>query len=132
MATILAHIKIFPGREAEFEKTARALWEATHRLEPHCRRYEYFRGAEPGHYYCLLSFDDFRAFMTHQTSDHHEAPDFASLLQDNVLEWLDPVQGASDLAPTEPQTVPDDAGALTRRYAQDHAVVMQEWWKRLR
>jgi quinol monooxygenase YgiN len=132
MATILAHIKIFDGKEQEFEKTVKGLWEATHRLEPHCRRYEYWRAEKPGHYYCLLSFDDFRSFMVHQTSDHHEAPDFPALLETIRLEWLDPIQGASDLAPTEPQDVPDDADELTKRYAQDHAVVMQDWWNKLR
>ena len=48
-------------------------------------------------------------FMVHQTSDHHEAPDFPALLEEIHLEWLDPVQGASDLAPSNPQTVPADA-----------------------
>lgn len=132
MATILAHIEVFQGKEREFEGTVKELYEATHRLEPKCRRYEYWRGEKPGTYYCLLSFEDFRAFLAHQTSDHHEAPDFGSLLEGIRLEWLDPVQGASDLAPTAEQPIPDDADPLTRQYAETHGVVMQDWWKRLR
>ena len=86
MATILAHIKVAAGNEREFEAVIRPLYEATHRLEPDCRRYEYWRGAEPGTYYCLLSFRDFRAFMTHQASEHHEAPDFPRLIElGNIL-----------------------------------------------
>ena len=132
MATFLAKIKIFEGKEAEFEEVARMMFEATHRTEPKCRRYEYWRGAEPRSYYCLESFDDFLAFMDHQTSDHHEAPDFASLLEAIELEWVDPLQGASDLVPTEPQELPADADELTRTYAATHGVVMQSWWKALR
>ena len=132
MATFLAHIKIFEGKEAEFEEVSRTMYEATHRAEPHCRRYEFWRGAEPRSYYCLESFDDFLAFMNHQTSDHHEAPDFGSLLETIELEWLDPVQGASDLVPTEAQELPADAGDFTRSKTAGHTVVMQAWWEALR
>ncbi len=51
MATFLAKITIFEGKEAAFEETARMMWEATHAHEPNCRRYEYWRGAEPRSYY---------------------------------------------------------------------------------
>lgn len=132
MATFLAKIKIFEGKEAEFEDVALMMYEATHRLEPKCRRYEYWRGAEPRFYYCLESFDDYLGFVDHQASDHHEAPDFASLLEEIELEWLDPIQGASDLVPTEPQQLPDDADELTRSKAAAHGVVMQAWWSALR
>lgn len=132
MATILAHIKIFAGREQQFEDIIKPLYEATHRLEPDCRRYEYWRGAEPGRYYCLLSFRDFTAFMEHQASDHHEAPDFPALLEEIRLEWLDPIQGASDLVTTRPQALPDDASALMKEYAKSHEVQVQDWWLPLR
>ncbi len=132
MATFLAKIKIYEGKEAEFEEVARMMFEATHRTEPSCRRYEYWRGAEPRSYYCLESFDDFLAFMEHQTSDHHEAPDFRSLLEEIELEWVDPIQGASDLVPTEPQELPADADELTRSKVAGHSVVMQAWWEALR
>ena len=91
MATFLAKIKIIQGKEAAFESTAREMFEATHKHEPSCRRYEYWRGAEPGTYYCLESFDDYMGFMNHQASPHHEAPDFGSMIEEMELEWLDPI-----------------------------------------
>lgn len=132
MATFLAKIKIFEGKEAEFEETARMMFRETHKHEPHCRRYEYWRGAAPRTYYCMESFDNFIAFLEHQTSDHHEAPDFASMLEEIELEWIDPIQGACDLVPTESQEVPEDASDLMREYANNHDVVMQAWWDALR
>jgi len=132
MATFFAHIKIFDGKEAAFEKVARELWKQTHTLEKDVLRYEYFRSEKPGHYYCLLSFKDFNSFMVHQTSDHHEAPDFGALLESNRLEWLDPVDGANELPATNPQKLPPNASELHKRYSQDHGVVMQDWWLKLR
>jgi quinol monooxygenase YgiN len=132
MATLLARLKVHPGKEAEFEKTIRPLYEATHRLEPGCRRYEYLRGTTPGTYYVMLSFDDFMAFMTHQASPHHEAPDFPALLAEIDLEWLDSVEGACDLPPSNPQAVPADASELVKTYARNHAFTVPDWWNRLR
>ncbi len=129
MATFLAKIKIIQGKEAAFEATAREMYVATHKNEPSCRRYEYWRGAEPRTYYCLESFDDYLGFMNHQASPHHEAPDFGSMIEDMALEWLDPVQGASDLVPTEPQELPRDASKLMQQYADTMPVVMQDWWR---
>lgn len=132
MATFLAKITIYEGKEAEFEDVARMMFEATHATEPKCRRYEYWRGAEPRSYYCLESFDDYLGFMEHQTSDHHEAPDFGSLLESIELEWVDPIEGAADLVPTVEADLPADADDLTRRYAASHPVVVQAWWEALR
>lgn len=132
MATFLAKIKILEGKEAAFEATAREMFEATHKHEKSCRRYEYWRGAEPRTYYCLESFDDYLGFMSHQTSPHHEAPDFGSMIENLELEWLDPVQGASDLVPTEPQALPDDASELMQQYASNMPVAMQDWWRAVR
>lgn len=132
MATILAHIKIFEGKEQEFERIIRPLYEATHRIEDKCRRYEYWRGESPGSYYCLLSFDDFVGFLEHQSSDHHEAPDFPALLENIRLEWLDPVGGASDLVPTEAQDLPENASRLMREYAETYNVQVPDWWRAVR
>ena len=134
MATILAHIQIKPGAEAAFENTARAMHEASHGRETALRRYEYWRGQKQGYYYCLLAFDDFRGFMAHQTSPHHEAA--AAPLMESIadlkLEWLDPVPGASDLASSQPQAIADDANELTKRYAEIFPVALAEWWAPLR
>ena len=80
----------------------------------------------------MESFDDYPGFMQHQTSDHHEAPDFGSLLENLGLEWIDPIQGACDLTETNPQDLPEDAGELMQEYAENMPVVLQEWWLRLR
>lgn len=132
MATFLAKIKIFEGKEAAFEETARMMYRETHANEPKCRRYEYWRGAEPRTYYCLESFDDFVGFIEHQVSPHHEAPDFASMLEEIELEWLDPIQGAADLVPTVNQAMPADATDLMHEYAKSHAMTVQDWWLSLR
>ncbi len=132
MATFLAKIKIYEGKEAEFEEVARMMYEATHRTEPECRRYEYWRGAEPRSYYCMESFTDYLAFMNHQVSDHHEAPDFGSLLESIELEWLDPIVDASPLSETEHQELPADADDLTKSKAAGHPIEVQAWWQALR
>lgn len=133
MATILAHIQIAKEKEREFESVIRTLHAETAK-ESGKRHYEYWRGAKPGLYYCLLAFDDFHAFLTHQTSDHHEgaSPKLGELIADIELEWVDPVQGASDLPPTDMQAVPENADKLTERYHQMYAATIQEWWLKLR
>lgn len=133
MATILAHIQVQPGRERDFEAIARELHAATDR-EPGKRHYEYWRGAKPGLYYCLLAFDDFHAFLEHQTSDHHEeaSPKLGELVAKIRLEWVDPVEGASTLPPTRAQPLPPDADDLTTRYHKLFAPELQAWWGALR
>jgi quinol monooxygenase YgiN len=133
MATILAHIQLHPGREREFETLVRELHAATV-TEPGQRHYEYWRSATPGLYYCLLAFEDFHAFLAHQTSDHHEraTPRLGELIEKMRLEWVDPVQGASLLPPTEMQPLPDGADELTRRYHRLFGATLQEWWSPLR
>lgn len=134
MATILAHIAVHEGREREFEDVARALHRDTHAREAGVRHYEYWRGAEPGRYYCLLAFDDFHAFLAHQTSAHHEAasPALGALIREMRLEWVDPVAGASRLPPTQMQPLPAGADALTARYHRAFAARVQHWWEALR
>jgi len=130
MATILAHITVRPGSEAEFEALARRLYEGTHSTETAVRHYEYWRGSEPRTYYTLLSFDDHRGFITHQTSDHHESasPELGRMIESLRLEWVDPVPGASALNPTAMQTPLPDADQLTRDYTDRFAAVIADWW----
>lgn len=130
MATLLAHITVRPGAEAEFEELARRLYERTHATETGVRRYEYWRGSEPRTYYTLLSFDDHRAFIEHQTSDHHEdaSPELGRAIEHLRLEWLDPVEGASDLPPTAMQDPPPDASELVLTYTDRFAAVIAPWW----
>lgn len=133
MATILAHIRVKEGAEAAFEAVARTLHDATHTLETGVRRYEYWRGAEPRSYYTLLSFDDFAAFIEHQTSDHHEeaSPALGGLFESFRLEWVDPVPGASTLAPTATQDLSGSPDELTRTYARRFAAQIADWWSQV-
>jgi hypothetical protein len=70
--------------------------------------------------------------MEHQVSPHHEAPDFASMLESIELEWIDPIGGACDLPATNPKELPADASELMKEYAESHPLVMQDWWLKLR
>jgi len=128
MATFLAKIKIISGKEREFETTAKEMFSATHANEPECRRYEYWRGKDPRTYYCLESFNNYIGFMIHQSSPHHEAPDFGSMIEEMEIEWIDPVQGATDLNPTDHQELPTNANDLMKEYAKAMPIAMQEWW----
>ncbi len=134
MATYLAHIQIKPGREAEFERIVATLYDETHLHEPGCRRYEYWRGDKEGTYYGLGAFDDFLAFIDHQTSDHHEepGPDLKDVIDTITVEWVDPIGSASPLPPTDPQPLPDGASALAIRYRDRFAVDVPPWWRVLR
>ncbi len=120
--------------EARYEEIALALHRATHANETDVRRYEIWRGAEPGSYYTLESFDDELGFITHQTSDHHEefGPQFRELFESTRFEWVDPVQGGSPLAPTNRTPLPADASELAAAYYERMGVVVQEWWQPLR
>jgi len=130
MATLLAHITVRPGAEADFESIARTLYERTHATESGVRHYEYWRGSEPRTYYTLLAFDDHRAFVAHQASDHHEAasPQLGPVIERIRLEWVDPIDGASPLEPTEMQPAPVDADDLTADYTERYAARIADWW----
>ena len=134
MATILAHITVQPGCEAQFETISKDLSRSSHGSEPGLLRYEYWRGSEPRTYYTLLSFVDFEAFIAHQTSSHHEtaSPLLGSVLAGLRLEWLDPIEGGSELPTTREQDLSDAADELTRRYAKRFAAQVSPWWLELR
>ncbi len=130
MATILAHITVKAGEEQRFEALARSLYTDTHALESEVLRYEYWRGAEVGSYYTLLSFTDAAAFWAHQVSDHHEqaADELGEILAAIRLEWVDPLEGASELPRTTAHEVAADADEATRRAARLFAPRLAAWW----
>jgi quinol monooxygenase YgiN len=134
VATILAHIRTKPGLESRFEQTAASLYRETHAAEDGARRYDHWCGAEPRLYYALLSFDSFPAFLTHQTSDHHEGagPALAETIEQIRLEWVDPLADASPLVETNSQPLPRGASELTALYHRQYAVQVQDWWLPLR
>ncbi len=130
MATILAHLKVRPGEGERCAQNARQLHESTHRHESDVLRYEYWRGAEPDSYYTLLSFRDEHGFIAHQVSDHHEeaGAGLGEVLADIRLEWLDPIEGASDLPPTERLDPIADAGERWLHYHGVMGAEVQDWW----
>jgi hypothetical protein len=134
MATFLAKIKVTPGSEQKLEAMAASLYEATHRLESHVRRYEYWRGQAERTYYTLLSFDDYVGFLEHQASEHHEVgtADFRTFIESFEIEWVDPIQGASPLEPTNSMEVPPDATDLMKAYAERMPAEVAAWWLPLR
>jgi quinol monooxygenase YgiN len=130
MATILAHIRVTPGTAARYEQLAADLYRDTHASETGVRYYEHWRGAEPDTYYTLLAFEDYRAFLRHQTSPHHAdfAVNIRGVIAELRLEWVDPVPGASALGPTRPQNPPADADEDVRATAARYPAVPAEWW----
>jgi len=134
MATILAHLKIKAGCEQRFEEIAQALYDGTHAHETKVQRYEYWRGEHPRTYYTLLSFDDHQAFIEHQISDHHEtaSPQLGEVCEAIRLEWVDPIQTSSSLPPTNAQGAPKGADGLTRKYTDNYAAKIADWWMALR
>ena len=128
MATLLCHIEINPGKEAEFETVSKEMYRRTHAEEPNCVRYEYFRAAQPSTYYCLLSFGDRLSFLEHQVSDYHEGYDFASMIKSLEMEWVDPVTDACPLIPTESGELPETVNDTIKTAAETYVVNVQAWW----
>ncbi len=48
MATILAHLEVYPGKEAEWEAIMADMVRQTFEQEEQVLRYEYFKGLPPG------------------------------------------------------------------------------------
>ena len=134
MATVLVHIRVRPGAEQEFEKLSKSMYLQTHRDEKNVRRYEYWRGAQVGHYYTLISFDNFDDFLAHQTSAHHEAasPALRKVIDTLELEWVDPIADASPLKPSDMSPLRDDAEELAKRYYERFAIDVKDWWLEMR
>lgn len=134
MTTLLAKIQIHPGKEAEFEDVMAFMYQQTHSVEQGVLRYEYWRGREPGFYYCLLSFRDAATFWRHQASDHHEGEmqRFGECIAALDLEIVDPVQQASPLPPTLDGPSPTGESPAVREQALRFPIVIADWWRSLR
>ncbi len=128
MATILAHLEVYPGKEAEWEAIMADMVRQTFEQEEQVLRYEYFKGQEPLHYYCLLSFEDKWAFYLHQASEYHEGHDFEGVLANVELEYLDPVTGACELPPTENPPLPAGTSEALCKYESICPILIPEWW----
>ena len=134
MSTLLVHLTIRAGREREFEETARSMYASSHSHESGLRRYEYWRGEAPRSYYTLEAFDDYNGFLRHQASGHHESytPLFREIIESIRMEWVDALQGASPLAPTDEVPLPDDASDVMKAHAERSPVQVAPWWAALR
>ena len=135
MATLLSYIKVKEGQEAAYEDMQATLYDETHAREPDCRRYEFFRGPERGEYYALLSFDDFQAFLVHQSSEHHEdfGAKFGNIIDDHWVKWVDPMdRGSAGLVPTNPQEPQADATDLMIENSRSMAIEVPDWWREQR
>jgi quinol monooxygenase YgiN len=129
MTTLLAHIRIKPGKEDKWEAIIADMVAQTFATEDGVARYEYWKGQEPNSYYCLLSFANKAAFYEHQMSDHHEGHDFGDVLEDIKLEYVDPVKGCDGgLAPTLDTPLPADASAKQRTAQERFPLAIPAWW----
>lgn len=130
MASLLAHIRIKEGKEEKWEAIMANMVDQTFATEKGVVRYEYWKGQEPNFYYCLLSFKDKWAFYHHQMSDHHEGHDFADVLADIRLEYVDPVDRAGGgLAPTQDPPLPDNASAAQKTAQERFPLDIAAWWR---
>jgi quinol monooxygenase YgiN len=129
VTTLLAHLKIKPGMAEKWEAIMRDMVKETFAHETGVKRYEYWKGEGELSYYCLLSFDDKWAFYAHQMSPHHEGHDFAEVLADIRLEYVDPVDGAGGgLARTEDPPLPADATEEQRTAQERFPLTIPAWW----
>ena len=128
MTTMLAHIRVRPGKEQAWEATMRELVRQTIAHEPDVLRYEYWKGQEPLCYYGLLSFKSKRAFFEHQDADYHRTPPFADMIADIRLEFVDPVEAASPLPHTENPELPADTPASVREWENLTPIQLADWW----
>ena len=128
MTTLLAHIEIKPGREAQFEDIMRDMVKKTLSEEDGVLRYEYFKGQQDNFYYCLLAFRDKWAFYAHQNSPYHEGHDFGAVLQSIRLEYLDPVQGACPLPETLDPPIDSDTPSDMVEASKKYPLSIASWW----
>ncbi|MEM8917726.1 MAG: antibiotic biosynthesis monooxygenase family protein [Pseudomonadota bacterium] len=129
MTTLLAHIWIKPDKLDKFEAITADMVKQTLETETGVARYEYWKGQEENFFYCLLSFQDKWAFYRHQMSDHHEGHDFADVIADIRLEYVDPVEGAGGgLTQTMDPALTDDMEENMKIAQERYPVEIASWW----
>ncbi len=129
MTTLLAHISIKPNKLDKFEGITQDMVKQTLETETGVTRYEYWKGQDENFYYCLLSFEDKWAFYRHQMSDHHEGHDFADVIADIRLEYVDPVEGAGGgLVHTTDPSVTDDMEENLKIAQERYPIEIASWW----
>ncbi|MEE4206942.1 MAG: antibiotic biosynthesis monooxygenase [Erythrobacter sp.] len=129
MATLLAHMRVKPGKEVEWEALMRLLTLQTFRTEGGVIRYEFWKGEAERQYYCLLAFKDKLAYCEHQMSETFRGADFSGLLEELRVEYLGPVEGAGGgLPPTRNPPLPEDASEALREVEALFPMRIPEWW----
>jgi quinol monooxygenase YgiN len=128
MTSILAHIEIHEGKEAQWEAIMQDMVSRTFEVETGVLRYEYFKGQKPNFYYCVLSFTDKWAFYRHQNSDHHENHNFADVLKTISLEYIDPVGDANPLPHTEDPQLTGEMDAGMHNAQKLYPISLAGWW----
>jgi quinol monooxygenase YgiN len=129
VTTLLAHIRIKPGAEAEWEAAMAKLVDNTLAHEAEVIRYEYWKGQEPLTYYGLLSFTSKHGFFAHQDADYHRNQTYGDIFDDLRLEFVDPVSTASPLPRTENPALPDDAPDTIKEWESSTPVQIADWWQ---
>lgn len=135
MPTLLVRMQVKAGKAARYEEILRALVADTEAHEPGCLRYEYWRGAEPDSYYCLLSFRDTHSFYVHQSSEYHEhyLPELFEMFDGFSIEYVDPIErGGSGLPPTQDVPLAPDVSVRMKEAAAKYPIAVQQWWAALR
>lgn len=131
MPTLLTHILVKPEAIGRWETILRDLVCRTHAEEPAVIRYEYWRGADAGRYYALLSYPAAVDFYAHQASDYHDAymADFEAMFADVRIEWIDPVaDGGSGLPGTRNDPLPDGTPTKIADQRALYPILVAQWW----
>jgi quinol monooxygenase YgiN len=128
-------MRVHSDKTTRFEEILQDMVAQTKSREPDCLRYEYFRGAEPNTYYCMLAFTSKIAFYHHQNSSYHDGylEEFGACFAELRLEYIDPVAaGGSAFDPTTSPALPADADGPLREAQSRYPIAVQGWWMKLR
>jgi len=128
MTTLLAHISIKPGKLEKFEAITEDMVKQTLGTETGIVRYEYWKGQQENFYYCLLSFEDKWAFYRHQMSDHHEGHDFADVIADIRLEYVDPSKEPAVAWANVRSRTDDDMDEKMKIAQERYPLDIASWW----
>jgi len=130
MTTLLAHMRVRPGREEDWEALMRFMTLETFRKEGGVIRYEFWRGEAERTYYGLLAFKDKQAYYEHQVSETFRQADFSLLLEELRVEYVGPVEGAGGgLPPTRDPPLPEDADESLREVQELYPIRIPDWWE---
>ena len=126
MATFLAHIRVLPGREQDFEQIAAELHPARTSTSPTSATSTGGRPSRRATTRWRPSTASTASWSTRRvttTSSRHQR--CGDVIETMHLEWLDPVPGASDAAVTDVGPLPDGASDWPRATTSASPAT---WW----